>query len=31
MGKAGFRLAAQHDFLPRQLLLVFEVAGRASR
>jgi hypothetical protein len=28
MGKAGYKLAAQHDFLPRQQFLVFEVAGR---
>ena len=25
MGKAGYKLAAQHDFLPRQQFLVFEV------
>jgi ubiquinone/menaquinone biosynthesis C-methylase UbiE len=31
MGKAGYRLAAQHDFLPRQQFLVFEIAGQASR
>jgi hypothetical protein len=31
MGKAGYRLAAQHDFLPRQQFLIFEVAGQASR
>jgi ubiquinone/menaquinone biosynthesis C-methylase UbiE len=28
MGKAGYKLAAEHDFLPRQQFLVFEVAGR---
>ena len=28
MGNAGYRLAAQYDFLPRQQFLVFEVAGR---
>jgi ubiquinone/menaquinone biosynthesis C-methylase UbiE len=27
MGKAGYKLAAQHDFLPRQQFLIFEVAG----
>lgn len=31
MGKAGYKLAAQHDFLPRQQFLVFEVAGASSR
>jgi hypothetical protein len=31
MGRAGYRLAAQHDFLPRQQFLIFEVAGQASR
>jgi cyclopropane fatty-acyl-phospholipid synthase-like methyltransferase len=28
MGKAGYKIVAQHDFLPRQQFLVFEVAGR---
>jgi hypothetical protein len=27
MGKAGYKLAAQHDFLPRQQFLIFEVAA----
>jgi ubiquinone/menaquinone biosynthesis C-methylase UbiE len=27
MGKAGYKLAAQHDFLPRQQFLIFEVAS----
>jgi len=31
MGKAGYKLVAQHDFLPRQQFLIFEVAGRSSR
>jgi len=31
MGNAGYRLAAQHDFLPRQQFLIFEVAGPSSR
>jgi len=31
MGNAGYRLAAQHDFLPRQHFLVFEVARQAAR
>jgi len=31
MGNAGYKLAAQHDFLPRQQFLIFEVAGSASR
>jgi ubiquinone/menaquinone biosynthesis C-methylase UbiE len=31
MGKAGYRLAAQHNFLPRQQFLIFEVAGPSSR
>lgn len=31
MGKAGYKLAAQHDFLPRQRFLIFEVAGAPSR
>ena len=26
MGKAGYKLAAEHDFLPRQQFLIFEVA-----
>jgi hypothetical protein len=30
MGKAGYKLAARHDFLPRQFL-IFEVAGPSSR
>jgi len=28
MGKAGYKLAAQNDFLPRQNFLVFELAGQ---
>ena len=28
MRQAGYKFAAQHDFLPRQQFLVFEVAGR---
>src|ERR1035437_3617331 len=28
MARAGYKLAAQHDFLPRQQFLVFELAGR---
>ena len=31
MGKAGYKLAAQHNFLPRQHFLIFEVAGPLSR
>jgi ubiquinone/menaquinone biosynthesis C-methylase UbiE len=31
MGKAGYKLAVQHDFLPRQQFLIFEFAGSASR
>ena len=31
MGKAGYKLAAQHNFLPRQQFLMFEVAGPSSR
>jgi ubiquinone/menaquinone biosynthesis C-methylase UbiE len=31
MGKAGYKLAAQHDFLPRQQFLIFEVAGPSSQ
>ena len=31
MGKAGYKLAAQHNFLPRQQFLIFEVAGSSSR
>jgi hypothetical protein len=31
MGTAGYKLAAQHDFLPRQQFLIFEVAGASSR
>ena len=31
MGKAGYKLAEQHDFLPRQQFLVFQVAGGRSR
>lgn len=27
MGKAGYKLTAQHSFLPRQVFLIFEVAG----
>jgi len=31
MGKAGYKLAAQHDFLPRQQFLIFEVVSPSSR
>lgn len=31
MGKAGYTLTAQHDFLPRQEFLIFEVASPSSR
>ena len=31
MGKAGYKLAAQHNLLPRQQFLIFEVAGPSSR
>ena len=31
MSNAGYRLAAQHDFLPRQQFLIFEVAGPSVR
>ena len=31
MGKAGYKLAAQHDFLPRQQFLIFQVEGQPSR
>lgn len=31
MAKAGYKLAKQHDFLPRQQFLIFEVAGPAPR
>ena len=31
MGKAGYTLAKQYDFLPRQQFLIFEVAGQSSR
>ena len=31
MGKAGYKLTAQHNFLPRQQFLIFEVAGPSSR
>ena len=31
MAKAGYKLAAQHDFLPRQQFLVFQVASGRSR
>lgn len=31
MGRAGYKLAAQHDFLPRQQFLIFEVASPSSR
>ena len=31
MSNAGYRLVAQHDFLPRQQFLIFELAGAASR
>ena len=27
VGKAGYKLAAEHDFLPRQQFLIFEVEG----
>ncbi|MBZ5610627.1 MAG: methyltransferase domain-containing protein [Acidobacteriia bacterium] len=31
MAKAGYKLVAQHDFLPRQQFLIFGVAGASSR
>lgn len=31
MSKAGYRLAAQYDFLPRQNFLVFEIAAGSRR
>lgn len=31
MSKAGYKLAEQYDFLPRQHFLIFQVAGAASR
>jgi hypothetical protein len=31
MAQAGYTLAAQHDFLPRQQFLIFEVAGGSGR
>jgi len=31
MGKSGYKLAAQHNFMPRQQFLIFEVAGPSSR
>ena len=31
MGAAGYKLAAQHDFLPRQQFLIFEIAGSSSQ
>jgi ubiquinone/menaquinone biosynthesis C-methylase UbiE len=31
MGKAGYKLAERHTFLPRQQFLIFEVAGPSSR
>jgi cyclopropane fatty-acyl-phospholipid synthase-like methyltransferase len=31
MSKAGYTLAARHEFLPRQIFLIFAVAGRSSR
>jgi hypothetical protein len=31
MGKAGYKLTAQHSFLPRQVFLIFEVAGPPSQ
>jgi ubiquinone/menaquinone biosynthesis C-methylase UbiE len=31
MGKAGYKLATQHNFLPRQEFLIFEVADPSSR
>jgi hypothetical protein len=31
MGKAGYKPAAQYDFLPRQQFLIFEVAGPFSQ
>jgi ubiquinone/menaquinone biosynthesis C-methylase UbiE len=30
MGKAGYKLTAQHTFLPRQEFLIFEIAGLSS-
>jgi hypothetical protein len=31
MGKAGYKLTAQHNFLPRQEFLIFEVAGPSTQ
>jgi hypothetical protein len=31
MSKAGYALAAQYDFLPRQHFLIFAIAGRPAR
>jgi SAM-dependent methyltransferase len=31
MSRAGYALAAQYDFLPRQQFLIFAVAGGSSR
>jgi cyclopropane fatty-acyl-phospholipid synthase-like methyltransferase len=31
MGEAGYKLTAQHDFLPRQQFLIFEVARPSAR
>jgi SAM-dependent methyltransferase len=31
MSKAGYALAARHDFLPRQHFLIFAIADRRSR
>ena len=31
MGKAGYKLTTQHNFLPRQEFLIFEVAGPSSQ
>jgi len=31
MAAAGYKLAAEHDFLPRQQFLIFELAGGPSR
>ena len=31
MGKAGYKLAEQHDFLPRQQFLIFEIGGSSAR
>jgi ubiquinone/menaquinone biosynthesis C-methylase UbiE len=31
MSAAGYKVAAEHNFLPRQQFLIFELAGRTSR